>query len=187
MRAALLAIAICAATAGIAGADRPPPQALQGEGFEANKKFGLGLELGEPVGLNGKVFLSPTTALDFGIGDLYHPYYVGAHGLHLYLDHLWHPLLLTKAAAFELPLYIGVGGRMWTFDYSCDRFGNCSGAQLFGVRVPIGISFDFNHVPLDIFLQFVPTLDFYRNYNYQGGRTVYPAFDFSGGIRFWFF
>jgi hypothetical protein len=51
------------------------------------------------------------------------------------------------------------------------------------VRVPIGIDFDFNDVPLDVFIQFVPTLDFYENYV---GRSVYLDVDFSVGIRYWF-
>ncbi len=167
-----------------AEAQRPHPQGFSGSGdFEANKKFGVGLELGEPTGITGKLFVSRNQAIDFGIGDLYHNYYVGGEGLHLYLDYLWHPVVLTKAEAFELPLYIGVGGRFWNFDYSCDRNGICSSADLFGIRVPVGISFDFNNVPLDIFLQLVPTLDFYRNYT---SRSVYLDIDFSFGIRFWF-
>jgi hypothetical protein len=39
-----------------------------GGGFEANKTFGLGIELGEPSGLTGKLFVSPKAELDFGIG-----------------------------------------------------------------------------------------------------------------------
>ena len=46
-----------------------------GKRFEANKTFGLGLELGEPTGLTGKYFLSGTNALDFGLGYIYHHYY----------------------------------------------------------------------------------------------------------------
>jgi hypothetical protein len=50
------------------------------------------------------------------------------------------------------------------------------------VRVPLGLSFDFNNVPLDIFIQLVPTLDFYRHYR----DSVYFAIDLSIGVRFWF-
>ncbi len=164
----------------VAEAQRARPQGFGGEKFEANKKFGLGLELGEPTGITGKLFVTPDQALDFGIGDLYRNYYVSGGGIHLYLDYLWHPLVLAKADAFYLPLYIGVGGRFWDTDY-CDRTGNC--AALFGIRGPVGISFDFNNVPLDIFLQVVPTLDFYRNY---ANRSVYLDIDFSFGVRFWF-
>src|SRR5262249_822544 len=53
--------------AGVAEAQRPHPQGFGGSSFEANKKFGIGLELGEPTGITGKLFLTPNQALDFGI------------------------------------------------------------------------------------------------------------------------
>jgi len=151
--------------------------------FEANKTFGLGLELGSPDGINGKYFLSSSNALDFGLGYAYRNYYAG-DGLNLYVDYLWHPFVLATADAFELPFYIGVGGHFWRFDWGCDRFGNCADyGEAFGVRVPIGIAFDFNEVPLDIFLQVVPTFDFFSHYN---GHDPYLGFWGSVGIRFWF-
>ena len=154
-------------------------------GFQANKTFGLGLELGEPTGLNGKYFLSGSTALDFGVGWIYRHYYYG-DGLHLYGDVLWHPTSLVSTAAFELPLYIGVGLRYWDFDY-CDR-GVCGyGGSTLGIRVPVGISFDFNNVPLDIFLQLVPVLDFVSGDYYDRYRERHHlGIDLSAGIRFWF-
>jgi hypothetical protein len=151
--------------------------------FVANKTFGLGLELGEPVGLSGKVFVAPSHAIDFGIGDLgvYRPYYLSGYGLHVYGDYLWHPAVLTHARSFDLPFYVGLGARYWQYDYMCDPAG-CASADLLGLRVPIGAAFDFNHAPLDIFVQLVPTLDFYRQY----ARDVRLDVDFSAGLRFWF-
>ena len=162
-----------------------------GGGFEANKTFGLGLELGEPSGLNGKVFVSHNAAIDFGVGYIYdHYYYRDGHGFHAYADLLFHPLVLAHADAFELPLYVGPGIRFWDFRY-CDTAPNprvCyDGGSAIGIRVPIGIDFDFNNVPLDIFLQFVPVLDFlsggyYTTYDHREHFGV----DFSAGVRFWF-
>lgn len=146
--------------------------------YQSNGTFGLGLELGEPDGLNAKLFLNPSQALDFGIGGMYHHYY-GGDGLNLYLDYLWHPKQLVATEAFKLPFYIGVGGRLWFFDYG----PNDGRADVFGVRIPIGIDFDFNNVPLDIFVQLVPTFDFYRNYDQH---DFYLDIDFSVGARFWF-
>jgi hypothetical protein len=145
--------------------------------YESNGTFGLGLELGEPTGLTGKVFLSPSGAIDFGIGDLYN-YYAG-NGLHLYVDYLWHPFLITEVPAFKLPFYIGLGGR--TYFAECN--GNNCGADIFGFRVPIGVTFDFNEVPLDLFIEVVPTFDFYHDYV---NRDFYIDVDFSIGIRYWF-
>lgn len=175
----LIAIAVLASV-GIADA-RPRPHGFGGKRFEANKTFGLGLELGEPTGLSGKLFLQPDQAIDFGVGDIYHHYY-GGDGLHLYFDYLWHPVSLASTEAFELPFYVGIGGRTWFFDYACGP-NTCNGAEAFGIRVPLGVSFDLNSVPLDIFIQLVPTLDFFRDY---APHNVYLDVDFSVGIRYWF-
>ena len=179
----MTALAIFALTvAAPAHAQRPRPAGYHGTPFQANKTFGLGLELGDIAGLTGKWFFAPSHALDFGIGDIYDTYYVNGNpgGLHLYADYLWHPFVLTKADAFELPFYVGVGGR-YIDTNDCPAGGPC--VQVFGIRVPLGITFDFNNVPLDIFLQVVPTLDFYNNY---APHSFYLDVDFTVGIRYWF-
>jgi hypothetical protein len=155
------------------------------KGFEANKTFGLGIELGEPSGLNGKYFVSDSGALDFGIGWIYSHYYYG-DGIHLYGDYLWHPTSLVSSSAFELPFYVGVGLRYWQFDF-CDR-GLCNyRGSAVGVRVPVGISFDFNNVPLDIFLQLVPVLDFVNgDYYDRYNDRAHFGIDLSVGLRYWF-
>jgi hypothetical protein len=153
-------------------------------GFQANKTFGLGLEMGAPTGVNGKYFLSDTGALDFGIGWIYRHYYYG-DGLHLYLNYLWHPVSLASTSALELPLYIGIGGRFWDFDYC--RGSICGRGTAVGVRVPVGISLDFNRTPLDIFFQLVPVVDFIANDYYRRfGDRSHVGIDASVGIRYWF-
>lgn len=159
---------------------RPRPGGqISGRRFDANKTFGLGLELGAPTGITGKYFLSADRALDFGVGTIYN--YFDRYGLHLYGDYLFHPISLASAAEFELPLYIGLGGRLWDFE---DRggAGDPDDAFALGFRVPVGIAFDFNNVPLDIFVQVVPVLDFFFGYR----RSAYIDLDASVGIRYWF-
>ncbi|HTL34921.1 MAG TPA: hypothetical protein VL326_17450 [Kofleriaceae bacterium] len=158
-----------------------------GGSFEANKTFGLGLELGEPAGLNGKWFFGPRTALDFGVGYIYrHYYYDRGEGLHLYGDVLFHPVLLTSSPALEIPLYVGPGLRFWDFRYCVGNVCDFHGSAV-GIRVPVGISFDFNNVPLDIFIQLVPTIDFLSGdyYDRFHDRNHF-GIDFSVGLRFWF-
>ena len=175
-------IVLVAAVLGVSGtAQARRRHFVNSSNYSANGQFGAGLELGAPTGITAKLFVTPNQAIDFGLGDLYHNYYVGADGLHLYADYLWHPLSLADVEAFKLPFYIGVGGRAWFFNENCGA--NDCGASIIGVRVPIGISFDFNNVPLDVFLQVVPTLDFYHDYP---NRTIDLDVDFSVGIRFWF-
>ena len=176
LRTALLPLLFMALFIG--DADARGRRRSAGTRYVSNGTFGLGLELGGPTGLNGKYFLSDDGALNFGIGAEGYAYrYRGRNGLNLYLDYLWHPVSLVDADAFQLPFYIGLGGRIWSFDE--DRYGD---GFAFGIRVPIGIAFDFNNVPLDIFIQVTPTLDFYRDYYDSVGFW----FDFSVGIRFWF-
>src|SRR5262245_52091078 len=155
-----------------------------GSGFTSDKTFGLALELGEPTGLNGKYFLSDTGALDFGVGWIYRHYYYG-DGMHIYTDYLWHPVSLASTQSFELPFYIGVGARFWDFSY-CDR-NFCYDGNALGIRVPVGISFDFNNAPLDIFIQLVPVLDFLGgDYYMQYRDREHFGIDLSAGIRYWF-
>jgi hypothetical protein len=160
---------------------RPRPGGhLGGRRFESNKTFGLGLELGAPTGVTGKYFLSSDRALDFGVGDIYN--YFDRSGLHIYADYLFHPVSLLATETFELPFYVGIGGRYWRFDDDRPN-GITYSASALGIRVPIGVAFDFNNVPLDIFLQVVPVLDFYSGYVVH---DVYLDFDTSLGIRYWF-
>jgi hypothetical protein len=165
---------------------RPRPHGhLGGRAFEANKTFGLGLELGEPSGFTGKYFVSGKSAIDFGLGYIYDYYYYG-DGLHLYADYLYHPVSLVSAQAFELPLYIGGGLRYWRFDYCVMRVCDFGGSTV-GIRVPVGVSFDMNNVPLDIFIQLVPVLDFvYGDYYTRFGDRAHFGIDLSVGLRYYF-
>jgi hypothetical protein len=173
---ALLTLLLVALFAGDADARRN--RRGGGRAYSANGTFGLGLELGGPTGLNGKYFLSDDGALNFGLGA--NGYGRSRDGIHLYLDYLWHPVSLANPPEFQLPLYIGIGGRLWDFDDDRDRF--VDEGLAFGLRIPVGVAFDFNNVPLDIFIQVTPTIDFYRGYRDEVGFW----FDFSVGIRYWF-
>jgi len=160
---------------------RPRPHGFAGKRFEANKTFGLGLELGEPFGLTGKYFYAEDKAFDFGIGDIYD--YVDYRGLYLYVDHLWHPVSLASTESFELPFYVGLGGAFFHWD---DYRGPVIHGDALVFRVPVGIAFDFNNAPLDVFLQLVPSLPLFFNTPAGYDRTLYFFIDFSVGIRYWF-
>ena len=175
---AALTAAFCLCFAAPLAEARPRPAGHHHSNFTANKTFGLGIILGEPSGLSGKYFVAPDGAIDFAVG------YVGccrydAEGFYLHVDYLWHPISLVSAPAFELPFYVGVGGLFW--DAHNPRYTGYD--QAIGVRVPFGLAFDFNNVPLDIFIQVVPTIDFFHNFTNHG--VGFP-FDFSVGVRYWF-
>jgi hypothetical protein len=167
----LLALAIVAAlTAGTAedASARPRPRARK---FEANKTFGLGLMLGAPSGLSGKYFYGPSTAFDFGVGAI--RYYRNRDGVHLHVDHLWHPVSLAHNRSFELPLYVGLGARVFDFD---------GAGSSIGLRAPLGIAFDFNDAPVDLFFEFALVLDTYLD----GDDGLDADVNFAVGARFWF-
>lgn len=185
LRTSLVALALLAAFAPDADARRK--RSFNGGGrsdYQANGKFGLGLELGGPSGLNGKYFLSDSTALNFGIGyinDDYYGYRYRRRGVHLYLDHLWHPVQLTENGTFKLPFYVGVGLRLWDWEDDDDFEGTVVGA-----RCPLGLAFDFNNIPLDLFLQFTFVADlFVDDYDRRYDRFGIHL-EFSLGARFWF-
>lgn len=159
---------------------RPRPEGrLTGRRFDANKTFGLGLELGAPTGLTGKWFISADRAIDFGVGDVYN--YFDRYGIHIYGDYLFHPVSLAGNSTFELPFYVGIGARIWDFENR--RRDVVDDAFAFGIRVPLGIAFDFNNVPLDVFIQLVPVLDFYSGYD---AHSIYLDFNVSFGARYFF-
>jgi hypothetical protein len=171
MRICLYVVAAIALLATSADA-RPRPQ--RGKRFEANKTVGVGLMLGEPSGLTGKYFMSPETAVDAAIGA--YDYYRGRSGFDIHADYLIHPVSLASTDDFELPLYFGVGGRLLDFNQNDDH------SFAFGVRVPAGISLDFNNIPLDVFFELAFVFDVFVDYPDDVGV------DFNGalGVRYWF-
>ena len=148
---------------------RPRPRSSK---FSANKEFGLGIMIGAPTGLAGKYYLSADTALDFGVG--YIDRWGARHGFHLHADFLWHPAVLINARPFVVPFYFGVGGRL--FDYDADNDDDLAA----GLRVPFGIMFDFNNVPLDIFFELVFVFDVLER---GGGRDYLNG---AIGFRYYF-
>jgi hypothetical protein len=128
-----------------------------------DKNFGIGIILGEPSGVNGKLWLGSSNALDMAAAWSFK----GNDHLLLQADYVWHSFDLISVSSGKLPIYFGIGGRVLFAD---DPY--------FGVRVPLGLDYMFSDAPIDIFLEFVPILD------------LAPAtdFDFGGGIgaRYWF-
>jgi hypothetical protein len=84
----------------------------------------------------------------------------------LQADYVFHEYNLIKVNKGKLPVYFGIGGRVFLSD-----------EIVIGARIPIGISYMFTNAPVDIFLEVVPVLN------------LVPATDFSvdGGIGFRYF
>ncbi len=120
--------------------------------------FGLGIALGSPTAITGKVYLGGDyNALEFQIGE---GDYVGGYGDNIYahLVYLWHPSVLTTANNLEIPWHIGVGGAIWEGGY-CAWYndGGCFGGDLaFAVRVPVGLDFNLDDPRFQFFVDVVP-------------------------------
>ena len=129
-----------------------------------DNRFGAGVILGEPTGLSLKYWLNETLAVDGGLGGSFHH----EDGVQLHSDVLWHAFDLFSVPSGRLPLYFGAGGRL-KFQDGDDRFG---------IRFPVGVSYMFDHRPIDIFFEVAPILDV--------APSVRGDFNVGVGARFWF-
>lgn len=128
----------------------------------AQGKFGLGLIVGEPTGISGKMKISSENAFDGAVGWSFNKY--GA--IHVHADYLYNMVKLGQ----DLPLYVGVGGRI--------KLSSGTDESRLGARVPIGIVYEPSSKPFDLFIETVPMLD------------IVPTTEFNwnaaAGVRYYF-
>ncbi len=108
--------------------------------------FGAGVILGEPTGVTVKYWVSDTTAFDAALGWSFE----GRTSFHLHGSYLFHDFEMVEVAKGSLPLYFGVGGRLKARSGKSDRLG---------VRVPFGVAYHFEDVPVEAFAEIVPIID----------------------------
>ena len=130
------------------------------------KHVGLGFIIGEPTGIDLKIFLNRVHALEFALAWSLSD----DNELHVQGDYLWHKYdLIDLDNGDQLPLFFGIGARIELRDEHDD---------VVGIRFPVGLDYIFTDYPFDIFFELVPILD------------VAPEsdFDLEGaiGARFWF-
>jgi hypothetical protein len=103
--------------------------------------IGVGIALGQPMGVTGKYWLSSTAAID------------GAAGYHfnknfdIHSDYLWHSFSSFEVQNGRLPFYFGMGGRV--------NLGNDSN---FGMRLPLGVSYLPSNDPYEFFAEVAPVV-----------------------------
>jgi hypothetical protein len=122
---------------------------LYSQAFCGEKKYGIGVMLGEPTGFSAKVWHDKNTAIDGGIAwSLTDDKHFNVHA-----DYLWHNWKVLDDA-FEiddtgrLPLYYGIGGRLKT-----------ESDTRIGLRFVVGSAFEFSYAPFDIFFEIAPVMD----------------------------
>jgi hypothetical protein len=127
--------------------------------FAQQKGFGLGVVLGEPTGISAKYWLSPGTALDFGLGYSF----TSSNSLFdFYVDYVFHNSDMIHSVE-NFVVYYGPGARLKIREDADSRLG---------VRGVIGILWLPRGTNFDLFVEVAPILD------------IIPAtkFDFTGGI-----
>lgn len=145
----LLFVTLLSATAASASAQTLDELERAERGGSASRgPFGLGIILGEPSGLSAKVFVAGPHAVQVHLG-----FGVGRRGfLVLIADYLFHVKDLVPPigdVGFLWP-YAGLGGRLGVLERRNDE------DVIFGLRIPLGASFGFNAVPIEVFAEFAP-------------------------------
>lgn len=146
----------------------------------SSRSFGLGLQLGAPTALTGKVYLGGrTNALDFALGTYYDNYGYYYDGFYAQCSYHWHLVELTSGGGVAIPFRVGVGGFLGTFAYGWyDRRGYFGGDIVVGARVPIGLDFDLERAPVQFYVELAPEV------------TILPplaiGWDAGIGVRYYF-
>jgi len=109
-------------------------------------RFEVGVIFGEPTGLSTKYWLNETIAVDGGVGWSFE----NDTDVELHADVLWHNFEWLPVPQGALSVYFGVGARGQLRNPQDDRAG---------IRLPIGISYLFQDVPLSVFAEVAPVLD----------------------------
>ncbi len=112
----------------------------------AHKGLGLGIAVGDPTGITAKYWTSRNTAICGTMGWSFR----GEGYLHINGDFIYHYPKLLEVEKGELPLYLGLGGRL--------AFKN---ETEIGIRFPVGLVYLFPDAPFDAFFELSPYLNLY--------------------------
>jgi hypothetical protein len=128
-----------------------------------DKGLGLGLIFGEPTGLSAKLWTSERTAIDAAVAWSF----VGSGWLHLQADFLMHNYDIIDVSQGALPLYYGAGAFL---GFSTDLG--------LGARIPLGMAYQFEGAPVDIFAEIAPGISLLPEIKFYIGGGI--------GVRYFF-
>ncbi|MCO5142244.1 MAG: hypothetical protein M9962_04040 [Oligoflexia bacterium] len=123
----------------------------------ADLPLGAGVLLGSPTGATARYWLNDEHSIDMAAGWTV----FGASKFHLHADFLFsrNGMLEVKGEPFDLYFGAGLGLR--------SKSGRADGELVFGPRVPVGVSYEFEEPNLEVFAQgavnlgVIPSTDFY--------------------------
>jgi hypothetical protein len=111
---------------------------------ESNHNLGFGIIIGEPTGITAKLWNRQTVAFDMGAAwSIVSEKHFQIHG-----DLLLHNFNLFRVETGRMALYYGVGARIW---FAADT--------TVSLRVPFGLSYEFERTPVELFIEVVPMVD----------------------------
>ena len=117
---------------------------------ESKHNIGLGIILGEPTGLSFKLWSKQTVAFDAGAAWSF----VGGKYFQIHGDLLLHNFNLFRVETGRMSLYYGIGARL---KFGEDNLGDSE--TIVSLRVPIGLAYEFEKTPVELFIEVVPMLD----------------------------
>ena len=127
--------------------------------------FGLGVIVGEPTGVDAKWFLAEGNAIEGALAWSLS----NDNNLHIQVDYLYHQYDWIKPTKGRIPVFFGLGGRV-EFRENAD--------DLWGLRIPVGIAYEFADAPFDLFGEIVPLLELFPDTDFTLEGAI--------GARFWF-
>jgi hypothetical protein len=152
MKKAALIIIFLAAVAGIAHAQTG----------RSGGDAGLGIIFGEPTGVSFKYWTGRTIAIDAAAAWSF----VNGGSFQVHGDLLFHSFDIFRVERGRMAFYVGFGGRFKTKDENGDT--------RLSFRAPLGISYEFERAPVEIFVEVAPMLNL----------TPRTEGDIGGGIGF---
>jgi hypothetical protein len=166
-------------------------------GGPGNKTFGLGLTLGIPTGITGKVYFGQGPSLEFGFGTI-EPW--GALGGWVDYEHQFYKIPNKRQDVLQLFLYVGAGlqaafsGSYYYYNgppsYLFIRGGRpyyyyapgyaywYNAPPLVALRVPFGLTIHWTRVTFDTFVEITPAVSILPYVMFTPG--------FSIGARYYF-
>ncbi len=143
-----------------------------------SEEFGLGIMLGEPTGLSGKMILDTKSAIDFGLAFSTNGYFLFLSDYLFQFPHAFHS---SSPFISRLTPYLGMGGILATtsqLGQNRSFFGTSSSSIALGVRIPLGIEWNPSSLAIGVFAEIAPGI--YLLPSTQG------LFQWDIGIRFYF-
>lgn len=168
MAMAMVSLGLCVQAQTATSTQTTPP--ARSSAYPGNNdyvgRWGVGFQLGAPIGATAKYWLTETYAVDATLG--WSPYSHSTAEIHA--DFLAHDFNLIQPSSGKLPIYVGGGilGRLRD-----DKLSN-----LAGIRLPVGASYMFEDNPFDIFAEVAPEIIF--------APFARGGIDISIGFHYWF-